>query len=418
MSRRREQISAAFLVFGVLAIPAFAIEFRAGETVTIAAEEIIGDDLYVTGDSIVIDGVVEGDIVAVGRHVVLNGALLGDFIAAGQGLVVNGQVADDVRVAGMALRLGDSAAVGDDVIGAGFSLETAGDSVVAGSLLFSGFQALLAGEIRERLLGQMANLRVEGSVLGGGEVAVEGEQATPPFAQLFPTPVPIPTVPAGFTLGPEARVSGEMIYTSPHKAVADGDSSAGLVHVEVDRVEEEVSFLDRSLRKGWRSVSVLIAGIFLLLLVPDWLRRRSDYISSRPLAAAGWGVAGIVGVPVLVLLLAAFIVLAMVLLWLLKLSTLSALTLGTGVLGEGSLLFGFWGGLALAAPVVVAVWLGRSIRRSSDGSRFLSFGLGWLLLAVSSLIPIVGAVVKVLVVLLGFGALVSWALQPLVRSNS
>ena len=130
-------------------------------------------------------------------------------------------------MAGMALRLGESAAVGDDVIGAGFSLESASDSVIAGSLVFSGFQALLAGEIRERLVGQMAALRIEGTILGGGEVSVDGDQATPPFAQLLPTPVPIPTVPAGMSLGPAAEVSGEMVYTSPQKATADGgDESA------------------------------------------------------------------------------------------------------------------------------------------------------------------------------------------------
>jgi hypothetical protein len=213
-----------------------------------------------------------------------------------------------------------------------------------------------------------------------------------------------------------------MIYTSPQEATFDGGSSAGLVHVEVDRQEEEVSFVKRSLRKGWRSVSVLIAGVLLLLLAPGWLRRRSDYISGRPLNTAGWGVVGVVGIPVLVLLLAAVVVLTMVLLGLLKLSTLVALTLSAGILGEGSLLVGFWAGLALAAPVVVAAWLGKSvegkIRKSGEGSRFLSFGLGWLLLTILGLIPFLGGVVKVLVVLLGLGAVVVWVLQPLMRGSS
>ena len=91
---------------------------------------------------------------------------------------------------------------------------------------------------------------------------------------------------------------------------------------------------------------------------------------------------------------------------------------GLGFLGEGSLLVGFWASLALVAPVVVAAWLGFTIRRSGEGNRFLSFGLGWLLLTILSLIPILGGLVKVLVTLLGFGALVGWLLQPLMRSSS
>jgi hypothetical protein len=412
------RVALATLSISMSAVPGAAIEFRAGDKVTIPSGEIIADDLYATGDSIVIDGVVQGDIVAVGRHVVLNGAALGDFIAAGQGLVVNGQVADDVRVAGMALRFGESAAVGDDVIGAGFSLETARESVIAGSLVFRGFQALLAGEIRERLVGQMSILRIEGMIGEGGEVAVEGDKATPPFVQIFPTPIPIPTVPAGITLAPEAQISGEIIYTSPHQAVPESGSHAGLVHVEVDEEVEQESLVDRSLSKAWRWVSVLIAGLVLLLTAPQWLERRSDFISARPLAALGWGAAGVVGVPVLVLLLAAFVVLALVLVGLLKLSALSMLTVGAGILGEGSLVFGYWGSLALVAPVIVATWLGRSLRRSPEGSRYLAFSLGWLLLTVAGLVPVLGGVVGALVILFGFGALVFWALQPLLVSDS
>jgi hypothetical protein len=417
MDRIRFQVVAMLVLLAIGATPVRAIEFRGGERVTIAAGEVIPDDLYVTGESIVVDGVVEGDIVAVGRHIVLNGASYGDFIAAGQGVVVNGQVADDVRLAGFALRLGDSAAVGDDVIGAGFSLEAASESLVAGSLVFSGFQALLAGEIRERLLGQMASLRIDGIVGDGGEVAVEGDRPTPPFIQLVPSPVAIPTIPAGLTLGPNANVGGEIVYTSPYKADAAEGSSATLTQVAVEHTEEQVSFVERSSRSTWRLVSVLLVGAGLLVFAPGWLRQRADFISRRPLAAAGWGVVGIAGTPVLALLLAVFTLLVLVLVSFLKLPALTGLVLGTAFLAEGTLVLGFLGALFLLAPAILARWLGRAVDRTSSLGRFLAFALGWVILALLFLVPILGGLAKIVVAVLGLGSLVVWVTRPLLRGS-
>ena len=398
--------------------PASAIEFRSGERVVISPQEVIDDDLYATGDSIIIDGVVQGDIVAVGRHIVLNGASFGDFIAAGQGIVVNGQVADDVRIAGFALRIGNAAAIGDDVIGAGFSLEATKESLVAGSLVFSGFQALLAGEVREKILGQMASLRIEGIVGQGGEVSVDGGEATPPFMQLIPSPVGIPTVPAGLTIGEAARVAGDIVYTSPDRAVSEEGSRAILTHVEVSSETEEVSFVERALRSTWRFVAVFVIGFGLLLLAPGWMWQRVETVSTRPLAIAGWGLAGLLGVPVLGMLVAVIAVLTVVLLSFLEIPALTLSTLGTVFLAEASLLVGFLAVLFLVGPAIIALWSGRLASRSAPIGQYLVFLIGWVVIALLLVIPIVGGVVKAAGVVLGLGCVISWMTKALFQGNT
>jgi hypothetical protein len=85
--------------------------------------------------------------------------------------------------------------------------------------------------------------------------------------------------------------------------------------------------------------------------------------------------------------------------------------LGIFFLGESSLILGSLGTLFFAAPVIVALWLGRVAMRSTTRGQFLTLGLGWILLAVLFLIPFVGGIAKLLVAVLGLGAVVAWAIE-------
>src|SRR5687767_15870586 len=67
-----------------IASPALAFDGRGGDTVTIASGETINDDLYVAGETIVVDGTIKGDLVAFGQTITINGIVEGDLIAAGR----------------------------------------------------------------------------------------------------------------------------------------------------------------------------------------------------------------------------------------------------------------------------------------------------------------------------------------------
>jgi hypothetical protein len=74
----------------LLGVRAGAIEFKAGQHVTVPADEVIDGDLYATGETVTIDGTVRGDVVASGREVRVNGSIEGDLMACGQAVVRGG----------------------------------------------------------------------------------------------------------------------------------------------------------------------------------------------------------------------------------------------------------------------------------------------------------------------------------------
>ncbi len=135
---------------------------------------------------------------------------------------------------------------------------------------------------------------------------------------------------------------------------------------------------------GWvaLSLSALVLGFALLLLIPRAVDAVHGAVSSAPWGSAGWGVGLVVGVPALALLL-----------------ILSGLGLPLGfalVAGLGVLLFV---GYAFAAWV-----LGRLLW-ASPRNRPVALLIGWAILTAVGAIPYLGAVVWVLGGMLGLGAM-------------
>ena len=90
-----------------------------GKEVIVRADEVIEEDLYAFGDTVVIEGTVRGDVMASGREVRLLGTVEGDLTGCGQTYIVDGRVGDDLRIAGMTTVLGHGARIGGDFVTAG-----------------------------------------------------------------------------------------------------------------------------------------------------------------------------------------------------------------------------------------------------------------------------------------------------------
>ena len=53
---------AAISVTFLTSAPVLAADLRSGDTITVASGEVVDDDLYIAGESIVIDGTINGDL--------------------------------------------------------------------------------------------------------------------------------------------------------------------------------------------------------------------------------------------------------------------------------------------------------------------------------------------------------------------
>ena len=422
MRQAREWMRIAGFAFGsasacgLLAVgPATAIEFRGGQHVVVDTDEVILDDLYVTGETVTVNGRVEGDMIASGQQVWVNGEVTGDLMAAAQVVVVNGRVGDDVRMAGMALQLGDTASVGDDIVAAGFSLETAPGSRTLGSLFYAGFQTLLAGEIDGGFHGSMNAVEIRGGIGDSSEIEVGGDPNTPSFAQYIPSPVALPSVEGGLTIADTARIAGGLEYTSSNEARGSGLDAGTLTRKEPASVKVDSGNATR--RPSWpgklfKGLGLIVLGLLLAWWIPEWLNDRSGEISSRPLLLAGVGFIGVAALPVGIVLALVVLVLVAFVLGLLELGSLAALALVLGLVGLALLVLLFWLTSSYLAPILVGLCTGRWVleRFSADRARGLVLPLvaGVAVLALLRFAPFLGLLVALAVLLLGWGAMLLW----------
>lgn len=416
-------IQAAWLLAALhLNVSAEAAEFRTGEQVTIGADQVIEDDLYVTGGTVTVQGRVMGDVVASGRVVRIEGTVEGDLIAAGQVVVIAGEVFDDVRIAGMTLKLDERARVGDDLIAAGFSFESAANSQVGGKTYLTGYQALIGGVHHQDLEAALVGLRIEGHIIGLVDATVESEAGPAWWAGFMQSPEPLPAVDPGLILTEGARIEGDLSYESKSAAIiADGAQVTGETHHEV-KAKEPVQRLTAGQRFGralrWFAVLFLV-GAALLWLVPDKIVGIASTIVDRPLASLGWGVVTLLGFPVAMILILLLTLLLTVAFGLMTLGKAVALILVLGLVIEILLVAKLWIAVSYLVPAVVSFAGGRwLLTRGGRVGRnlYLSLLVGLAILLLVSLIPVLGTVVRCLVVLIGLGASALWSVRYLARS--
>jgi len=136
----------AILLMTFFAVPVLAFNVRSGDNVIVASGEVIDGDLYVGGETIIIDGTINGDLIAAGKTIMVNGTVNGNTIAAGGTIDINGEVTHAVRVIGETLNI--SGTIGRDLLVAGEEVSLASTAEIGGDLLLGAGSALIDGFIK------------------------------------------------------------------------------------------------------------------------------------------------------------------------------------------------------------------------------------------------------------------------------
>jgi cytoskeletal protein CcmA (bactofilin family) len=412
-------ISLICLVLFALVPAALAFEGRGGDTVVIGASEVIEDDLYVGAGTFTLDGTIKGDLIVGGSTIEINGTVEGDLIAAGQTVTVRGTVMDDARIAGQALILDSEAQVGDDVLAAGFSIEGKKGSSVGGDFIYAGYQALLAGDVAEDVRVAVGGLQLSGSI--GGDVKAEvGEPGEGPPPMFFMPGVPsMPSVSLGLTVDEGAHIGGKLDYTSASEWSIPAGVVAGTImrhepEVKVE-VEEEVVVsparraAGRFLSHLQRLVTLLLVGLLMVWVVPSWTEKATGALQAKPLPSLGWGVVTIAAFIFALLVILTVTIIGTVVLGVITLGGLAGTTAWTGALTMALLGFFFSIAVTYVTKVIVSFLGGRLIlaRLKPDWAegRIWPLVVGVVIFVIITAIPILGWLVKLVVVLLGLGAL-------------
>ena len=322
-------------------------KFRSGSQVSVLEDETVPDDLYASGGRVDVAGGVGGDLVAAGGAVNVGGTVEGDVLAAGGQIMIAGEVGGDARVAGGDVRLEGS--VAEDVLVTGGTVIIAEGAEVGGDLVFSGGQMTVDGRVDGDVLGGAGNYSRDGSIGGSEQVSSGRPEAGPP------------------------------------------------------------SFGDRVLGAVRRYVAVLAVGALLLWLAPRLLRGSAVQARAGPLPSLGVGALGALGYVVLVIVILLAAVLLAIVVGLLGLGSLAA-TIGiAALLAIAVVTFGFAIVTAFIADAIVGLVAGGLLWRSNDdgarGRDIAALALGVALIVIVTAIPILGGIIKLLVVLVGLGAL-------------
>jgi cytoskeletal protein CcmA (bactofilin family) len=383
MNMRSWRLAAAPLALLLAALPvsALAADVRSGNEVTIAPGQTVTDDLYIWGGTLRVAGTVDGNLTVMGGTVEVPGTVTRDLTVAGGTVTVPGRVGGSVRTAGGTVTVAGQ--VGEDLLTTAGTLDLRPQARVGRDLLFGGGTATLAGEVGRRLEASADRLDLNGPVAGDVRATV---------TTLY--------------LGPEARIGGDLRYTSQRPAtIAPGARVGGQIqHTTPARAETTspvAGFVGGLI--GWLRalVGLFLLGLVLVLVFPRLTQHAVRAIRGSPWADLGLGLALLIGVPI-----AALVAFAAGLLvggwWL----ALMALALYAMVLAVGY--------------VIAGLFLGQEgfrllARRSVHPLVALVVGLAVLTLA--GLIPYAGPVIALAAVVFGVGALVVglWRGRPAAR---
>jgi len=326
------------------------------------------EDLYLAGASVDVSADVHGDLVAAAGNVVAGGQVRGSVLAAGGQVVVSGKVQRDVRAIGGTVRLDGQ--VGHDAAIAGGSVALSPGASVAGRALLAGQKIEVAGKVGRGLKAAGDLVAILGEIGGDADVAAEVVE-----------------------IGPEARIGGDLTYTSPNEAhIAPGARIAGTV---VHHLGEHAPGASRPGRLLWGALMIaghFLAALLFLLVFPRFAVVAARHVGDEPVMSLGLGLALMVGWPFAALLLAATVV---------------GLPLGLAALV-------FYLVLLFAAYLATAIALGDLalglVQKDPEAAptraaRLLSVAGALLVLRLVRLVPLLGGTIGVLAVVFGLGAL-------------
>lgn len=409
----------AFVMVGFLAL-AFAGAAQAAEVVTgepdaIVAEGVfIDDDLFISGDNVMIDGTITGNLFATGIEVVLNGSVEGSVFVGGELLTINGDIGGSLYSGGCAITLGPQATIGRSVYAGGFSLIAESGSYVSHSVHAAVFQNRLNGGVGKDVVIATGAFEFNGST--GGNVDVELGETCPSCLEF----VPVEAIQPGLRISDDSRVGGELSY----KVTTTNFESVDANNIEIQSREVDFDELRNSVlrfiivqevrRAIGEFISLLIVGGLLVYFLKDRVQSVMGKISAGALSSFGWGLLVVLLFPLALLVAIAVLIALTLVTGFITLGQLSGTVMGFGGLTIASFVVVFVIVLSLVTKAIFAYMVGKfAVGRISQATLESRWGDVWALAAgvliyeIVRVIPVLGWLAALVVILIGVGAIFS-----------
>ncbi|MHB8840486.1 MAG: bactofilin family protein [Candidatus Aquicultor sp.] len=338
---------------------AYAAALRSSNNVTIDSGEVINDDLYVSGGTVVVNGKVNGDLIVGGGTVTINGPVRDDLMIGGGNVTVNGTVNQSARISGGTLSVNGK--IGQDLLVAGGTVEAASSSSVGRDTLLASGNAQLSGSIGRKLQAAAGNVVIDGPV--GGTARLDVSQ---------------------LRLTDRANIKGDLIYTSENRAtIAPGAKISGKTtrHVRPRPANRTGS---RILTFVLSFLAAYLFGIVLLALFPVKVPRIAAAVVN-----SAW-ISLLVGLALLILVPPAAIILLIL-----------VITIPISMTAIFLYILGIY-----LAKVFVGLAIGKLISGyfKLRGGNALALLIGLFIVMLLGAIPFIGPVLRFIYILFGLGA--------------
>ncbi|MCO5043982.1 MAG: hypothetical protein M9963_02165 [Kiritimatiellae bacterium] len=313
------------------------------------------DDLFLLAQKAKITGPVSDALWILAGDATLSGVINGHVRTLAQSVLIEGELKRDLTSAGSSLRLATNAVVEGRV-----------DALVE--------QATLEGEFRSDVRIWASSITLAGTY--GGNVRLSGRD---------------------IVVLPGTRIAGDLIYSSPKEIFLDrsvvlgGKLSRHLPEAAAPSTWQD--YLQLVILYAVKAASALLAGLALLALFPHLIERSVRNVQRSLWRCMGLGGVGLIGVPIVAVILA-----------------LSIIGLPLAIMA-----LALWGTLLYLGKVIIAIHIGTLLLRMHGTLRFSQITvillLGIVIIYIATALPGIGASLALLIAILGFGALLSGLLQ-------
>lgn len=334
--------------------------FFSGQRVVVA--ENYRGNVLVAGQDVLVTGTIQGNLLAVGGHVRLVGEVRGTVVAAGGTVSLENHIESDAFIAGAEVRQAAVSTIDGALAAVGQSSDLQGK--VSGRTWWGGQHLRLNAKLGQdlQLVGQSLVVAPLASVAG----RVRGQLHSAPVIQ----------APSQWAQTPEWVVTPERASHWSRAAAPAVFSGLWLT------------------KQIFRVAGSLAVALAVWWVAQKWLTVASTNIVKQPWPVFGRGVA-VVGLgPVLILFLA-----------------ITGIGLSLSILVAAVWLILLW----IAQPAV-ALAAGRFLLPKQTA--LIQLALGTLLVCLVTAVPVIGCLLKLIVVIMGAGAWVQWAVAQWRPSRS
>jgi cytoskeletal protein CcmA (bactofilin family) len=411
----------------------------------LAANETINDDLFITGNNVIVDGTVNGTVIAAGNRVVVNGTINGDLFMFGTDVIlseggkvsgnlfsaaryveVRGNVGGSVFGGSAGITIGNNAKIGRNVYYGGYSFESMAGSSVNTDAFLGVYQAILNGDIKRNVRVSAGALEINGSI-GGDVVAEVSSPESGDSGSWFITMQPAlpPAIRPGLRISPQAVIGGDLKYTSPsdQSSAIQGRPAGQIIYQTPVPSETDQKPSTAQPPRGFFAlpivktvinllrnlITLLLLGGLALWLIPNPFQRMVDEANRQPLASTGVGLLSLLGGYAGAVLAGAVIFGVGILLSLVTLGGLSTAIFGIGFSGLAVFMAGFSLLVVYGSKLVASFWIGqllvRQIAPQAQNPRLWALLSGILIYVILRAIPVFGWIIGLLATLIGLGAI-------------